>query len=65
MSLRTWLRHACVGTLIILLAACGGGSTTAGSSAGTNSTGNSGGSGSNPVVSGVSTPKSVSVVTAN
>ena len=71
MSLRTWSHRACIGTLVILLAGCGGGSTTVGNgsgdSGGTGATGSSGNNtgGSAPVVSGVSTPKSVSVVTAN
>jgi hypothetical protein len=72
MSLRTWSHRACTIALVILLVGCGGGSTTAGSgsagSGGTSSTGTSGstgGSSSTPVVTGVSTPKSVSVVTAN
>ena len=71
MSLRMWSRHACIGALVILLVGCGGSSSTAGvggsgSSSSTGSSGNNtGGSGSNPTVTGVSTPKSVSVVTAN
>jgi len=71
MSLRTWSHRACIGTLVILLAGCGAGSTTAGNgsgdSGGTGATGSSGNNtgGSAPVVTGVSTPKSVSVVTAN
>ena len=73
MSLRTWSHRACAVALVILLVGCGGGTTTAGSgsadSGGTSSTGtsgsNTGGSNTTPVVTGVSTPKSVSVVTAN
>ena len=73
MSLRTWSHRACTVALVILLVGCGGGSTTSGSgsgdSVGASSTGTSGsstgGSNSTPAVTGVSTPKSVSVVTAN
>lgn len=78
MSLRTWSQRTCAIALITLIVGCGdngstttggvGGSGTTGTSggaAGGNSGGNTGGSSSSPVVTGVSTPKSVSVVTAN
>ena len=72
MSLRKWSNRACTVTLVIMLVGCGGGSSTpASGSAGSGSNGTtdpSGGAtgGSNPpAVTGVSTPKSVSVVTAN
>jgi len=78
MSLRTWSCRACTVALVILLVGCGGGETTAGSgstgsgstsstntSGGSTSGGSTGGSNSTPTVTGVSTPKSVSVVTAN
>jgi len=72
MSLRKWLHRASTVALVVMLVGCGGGSSTpasiSGGSGSTGTTGSSGGTtgGSNPpAVTGVSTPKSVSVVTAN
>lgn len=72
MSLRTWSYRACTVALITLLVGCGGSTATGGAPAASggngingNPSGSSGGSSPPPQVSGVSTPKSVSVVTAN
>jgi len=77
MSFRTCAWRACAIALVGLLLGCGAGtaSTAAGSAAGSSggndatggSTGATGGNGSNtpPTVTGIATPKAVSVVTAN
>ena len=74
MSLRTWsCRAGCI-ALVGLLVGCGAGSTTSGSASATSGstgavstsgTGSSGSTSPPPPVTGVSTPKAVSVVTAN
>ncbi len=60
MSLKTWSQGACAVVLFALLAGCGGGSSSAAAPVATTPA---------PVipaaVTGVSTPKAVSVVTAN
>ena len=63
MSFRMCAWRVCAIALVCLLVGCGGGSTASSGAA----SGNSGGSGSTtpPAVTGIDTPKAVSVVTAN
>ena len=75
MSFRMCAWRVCAIALVCLLVGCGGGSTAAtgaasgnsGGSGGAGGSGGTGGSGSTtpPAVTGIATPKAVSVVTAN
>jgi len=76
MSFRSWSCRACSIALVGLLVGCGAGSATTGSAAGTSGgatvgtsgsggTQSAGGSSPPPQVTGIATPKAVSVVTAN
>jgi hypothetical protein len=63
MSVRTWSQRACVASLLCLLAACGGGSSTAATNTPPGG-GIVGGNTTPPVIEGIASPQSVSVVTA-
>ncbi len=74
MSLRTCAWRLCAIALVGLIVGCGGSTAStgvaSGSSGGSGATGGTGGTGgsgttSPPAVTGVATPKAVSVVTAN
>ena len=65
MSMRKWSYRACTVALLILLTGCGGGSTAGGGTGSSGAAGSGTGGSKSAAVTGVSTPKSVSVVTAN